>query len=54
VFCPDGFGGKTYAEIVKDDKSGLADKLNISQSIRALQKFMIYRLKDEPSLFPAL
>jgi inosine/xanthosine triphosphate pyrophosphatase family protein len=54
IFCPDGFGGKTYAEIVGDDKSGLMDKLEISQSIRALKEFMRYRVKTEPSLFPAL
>jgi inosine/xanthosine triphosphate pyrophosphatase family protein len=54
IFCPDGCGDKTYAEIVKDDKSGLGDKLAISQSIRALSKFMLYRMSAEPSLFPAL
>src|SRR5882724_512927 len=54
IFCPDGFGGRTYAEIVKDDRSGLGDKLVISQSIQALKKFMLFRLKEEPSLFPAL
>jgi inosine/xanthosine triphosphate pyrophosphatase family protein len=54
IFCPDGFGDRTYAEIVKDDMSGLGDKLAISQSIRALSKFMLYRMKSEPSLFPAL
>jgi inosine/xanthosine triphosphate pyrophosphatase family protein len=54
IFCPDGFGGKTYAEIVKDDKSGLGDKLTISQSIRALSKFLLYRMNIEPALFPAL
>jgi inosine/xanthosine triphosphate pyrophosphatase family protein len=54
VFCPEGFDDKTYAEIVKDDRSGLADKLSISQSIKALKKFMRYRIKAEPALFPAL
>jgi inosine/xanthosine triphosphate pyrophosphatase family protein len=54
VFCPDGFDGKTYAEIVRDDRSGLIKKLLISQSIQALRKFMVYRLKTEPQLFPAL
>jgi XTP/dITP diphosphohydrolase len=54
VFCPDGHDGKTYAEIVKDDKSGLIDKLQISQSIKALKKFMQHRLDNEPSLFPGL
>jgi XTP/dITP diphosphohydrolase len=54
VFCPDGFGDKTYAEIVRDDGSGLVEKLKISQSIKALQEFMAYRLANEPVLFPAL
>jgi inosine/xanthosine triphosphate pyrophosphatase family protein len=54
IFCPDGFGDKTYAEIVKDDRSGLGDKLAISQSVQALKKFMQYRMNSEPSLFPAL
>jgi XTP/dITP diphosphohydrolase len=54
VFCPDGGSGKTYAEIVRDDKSGLPDKLKLSQSIKALMAFMTYRLSNEPSLFPGL
>lgn len=52
VFCPDGQDGKTYAEIVKEDRSGLIDKLQLSQSIKALCKFMQHRLDNEPSLFP--
>jgi inosine/xanthosine triphosphate pyrophosphatase family protein len=52
IFCPDGFGGKTYAEIVKDDSSGLLEKLKISQSIKALKQFMQHRLNNEPALFP--
>src|SRR6266702_246563 len=54
IFCPDGFAGRTYAEIVKDDRSGLGEKLAISQSIAALKKFMNYRLVTEPLLFPVL
>jgi len=54
IFCPEGFGDKTYAEIVKDDRSGLGDKLAISQSVQALKKFMQYRMSSEPSLFPTL
>lgn len=53
VFCPDGGTGKTYAEIVGDDKSGMLDKLRLSQSIKALMSFMTYRLSNEPALFPA-
>jgi inosine/xanthosine triphosphate pyrophosphatase family protein len=54
VFCPDGFGKQTYAEIVGDDRSGLIRKLEVSQSVKALKKFMAFRLKNEPSLFPGL
>jgi XTP/dITP diphosphohydrolase len=52
VFCPDDGGGRTYAEIVGDDKKGLLEKLKISQSIKALMAFMEYRLVNEPALFP--
>src|SRR5262245_29888836 len=51
VFCPEGGGGKTYAEIVGDDRKGLLDKLRLSQSIKALTAFMDYRLVNEPALF---
>jgi XTP/dITP diphosphohydrolase len=54
IFCPDGFDNKTYAEIVGDDNSGLLNKLRVSQSIKALMKFMTYRLTHEPALFPGL
>ncbi|RXH00387.1 non-canonical purine NTP pyrophosphatase [Bradyrhizobium vignae] len=54
IFCPDGFGDRTYAEIVKADHSGLGEKLAVSQSIKALKAFMLHRLAAEPSLFPAL
>jgi inosine/xanthosine triphosphate pyrophosphatase family protein len=51
VFCPDGFGNQTYAEIAA---GGLSAKLSVSQSIKALKKFMEYRLANEPSLFPGI
>jgi inosine/xanthosine triphosphate pyrophosphatase family protein len=54
IFCPDGFDNRTYAEIVGDDRSGLIRKLEVSQSIKALQKFMAYRLENEPALFRGL
>jgi len=54
IFCPDGFDGRTYAEIVGGDRSGLLRKLEVSQSIKALKKFMTFRLENEPSLFPGL
>jgi XTP/dITP diphosphohydrolase len=49
VFCPDGFGGKTYAEMAEVN---LADKLKISQSIKALWKFIDYCKDKAPILFP--
>jgi inosine/xanthosine triphosphate pyrophosphatase family protein len=52
IFCPDGFDDRTYAEIVGDERSGLIKKLEVSQSIKALKKFMAYRLENEPALFP--
>ena len=54
IFCPDGFENRTYAEIVGNDSSGLIKKLEVSQSIKALKKFMQYRLSNEPVLFPGL
>lgn len=53
VFCPDGASGKTYAEIVQTDRSGLLAKLQISQSMRALKKFLEFRLANDAKLFPA-
>jgi XTP/dITP diphosphohydrolase len=53
VFCPDGGGGKTYAEIVGVDRAGLLTKLKISQSMRALQTFLEFRLSNDAKLFPA-
>src|SRR5262249_31723219 len=54
VFCPDGFGGRTYAEIAGSHGAGLIDKLAVSQSIKALKAFMEFRLQSEPALFPGL
>lgn len=51
VFCPDDFGGKTYAEIA--DRN-LAEKLKVSQSIKALRKLVDYRKGRSPILFPGL
>ena len=53
VFCPDGAGGSTYAEMVKTDRSGLLAKLQISQSMHALRKFLEFRLLNDAKLFPA-
>jgi len=54
VFCPDGGDGKTYSEIVGPDHSGLAKKMELSQSIKALKSFMEYRILHSPVLFPGL
>jgi inosine/xanthosine triphosphate pyrophosphatase family protein len=54
VFCPEGGHGKTYSEIVGHDLSGLARKMEISQSIKALKSFMEHRILNEPALFPGL
>jgi XTP/dITP diphosphohydrolase len=53
IFCPDGGDGKTYAEIVGGDRSGLLSKLQISQSMSALKQFLEYRLQNDAELFPA-
>ena len=51
VFCPDGFGGKSYAEIADQD---LSEKLKISQSIKALRGLVEYRKDRSSILFPGL
>lgn len=50
VFCPDEGDGRTYAQIAQDD---LIQKLRISQSMRALDAFMTYRITNESELFPS-
>jgi XTP/dITP diphosphohydrolase len=52
VFCPEGGGGATYSEIVR--QHGLLAKLKYSQSVKALKSFMEFRLKTAPELFPGL
>ncbi|GEO80460.1 non-canonical purine NTP pyrophosphatase [Pararhodospirillum oryzae] len=39
IFCPDEFGGKTYAEVCGEE-DGLLRKLTVSQSAKALRKFV--------------
>lgn len=51
VFCPDGFAGKSYAEIADQD---LAEKLKVSQSIKALRGLVEYRRDRSSILFPGL
>jgi XTP/dITP diphosphohydrolase len=52
VFCPEGGGGATYSEIVR--QHGLLEKLKYSQSVKALKSFMEFRLMTSPVLFPGL
>lgn len=52
VFCPNEFGGKTYAEISGDPSLGIKEKMKISQSFKALRKFLERRAKKgEGDLF---
>jgi XTP/dITP diphosphohydrolase len=39
IFCPDEFNGETYAEICEEE-GGLSRKLSISQSAKAIRKFV--------------
>jgi len=54
IFCPDGFDGKTYAEVVSDTPDGLAKKMEVSQSIKALKQMIEYQINHKPALFPGL
>lgn len=51
IFCPDGSGGKTYAEIADNN---LSDKLQISQSIKALRQLISHCHDFDPILFPGV
>lgn len=51
VFCPEGFDGKTYAEIAD---ASLLRKLSVSQSIKALRQLVAHRHEFDPVLFPGL
>lgn len=44
VFCPVEFGGKTYAEVAQE-ADGIAEKMKISQSFRALRQFLELRAR---------
>ena len=45
VFCPDGFGNKTYAEIAAEP-GGLEVKVRASQSMKALSQLASYIMKN--------
>lgn len=52
LFCPDGGGGRTYAEIASAGADGLKEKLILSQSTKALVQFATYLSKPgNPGLF---
>jgi inosine/xanthosine triphosphate pyrophosphatase family protein len=51
IFCPDGYGGRTYAEIADDD---LGEKLRISQSTKAFRQLISYCRGSDPQLFPGI
>jgi XTP/dITP diphosphohydrolase len=52
VFCPLEFGNKTYAEISESTSQGLAEKMKVSQSFKALKKLLELRVKcGETELF---
>jgi XTP/dITP diphosphohydrolase len=52
VFCPDEFGDKTYAEISENPKLGIKMKMTVSQSFKALRKFLELRARrGEAELF---
>ena len=53
IFCPDEFEGKTYAEVAEQE-GGVARKVQVSQSIKALKDFVIFRVQTEPALFPGI
>lgn len=47
VFCPNGMGGKTYADICDDPSLGIPKKVELSQSAKALLEFLEYRLSAQ-------
>lgn len=49
IFCPDGGGGKTYAEITESGADGLKQKLLISQSAKALSEFASFLARQDDS-----
>jgi len=49
IFSPNGLGGDTYAEISSDPSRGVPKKMTVSQSSRALRKYLEYRVKRGPN-----
>ena len=40
IFVPDELGGDTYAEVSQDPSRGVATKMTVSQSYRAMRRFL--------------
>ena len=53
VFRPDGGGGLTYAEI-SDGAGGLAEKVGLSQSTKAMSQLLSHLRSNSAALFPRL
>lgn len=52
IFAPDGYKGRTYAEIAEDPSQGIAEKMKVSQSARAVRMLAEWRVrKGASSLF---
>jgi XTP/dITP diphosphohydrolase len=52
VFCPAEVHGRTYAEVSGSHPTGIAEKMKVSQSFRALRKLLEFRAKrGEAELF---
>ncbi|MDD1522266.1 MULTISPECIES: non-canonical purine NTP pyrophosphatase [Bradyrhizobium] len=53
IFQPDELNGDTYAEVSADPARGVAAKMQVSQSMKALGQFLERRLRDGSNpLFP--
>jgi len=50
IFCPEGGGNSTYSEIA-DKIDGVIAKMRLSQSQKAIMKFLNFRLTHDPKLF---
>jgi XTP/dITP diphosphohydrolase len=50
VFCPEGAGGLTYAEIF--EQQGIEAKIKLSQSAKALKEFLQFSVDNPPELYP--
>lgn len=53
IFVPDEGGGSTYAEIAALE-GGIAKKVAISQSKKAMVKCMEFMLRQDPEMFPRI